>query len=268
MLFNGRWVGTARQVPDIARRKAPCSSFILNRILSFLAISAIDQLKPYALDYVLGFEQFKYDDFVPLKKTLPRFVLQFLNTELDDPAFRIYLTVGTLWTNYALFTRFHDVFAIVFVSVGLDQPEDWPALYGNIIEAYTLGRFWGKFWHKLIYRSGTSYASFVSVYILGLSRSSPLGGLFVKFFVFLLSGINHAIESGTNSCAGAWWDDIWFYLLNFTAVMMEMGVQAIVKKIRKKIGWAGIGSLDKLLGYFWVCGFLCWSMPKFHFRGH
>jgi len=266
MLFNSRWVGTTRQAPGIARRKAPRFSFMRNRILSFLAISAIDQLKPYALTFVLGFEPFKYNDSVLLKRTLPRFVLQFLNTELDDPVFRIYLTVSTLWTSYGLFTRFHDLFAIVFVSMGLDQPEDWPALYGNITEAYTLGQFWGKFWHKLIYRSGISYASYVSIYILGLSRSSPLGGLFVKFFVFLLSGINHAIEKGTNSCAGAWWDDIWFYLLNFTAIMMEMGVQAIVKKIREKIGWAGIRSLDKLLGYFWVFGFLCWSMSKFHFR--
>ncbi|KAF7588188.1 hypothetical protein BBP40_006095 [Aspergillus hancockii] len=32
---------------------------------------------------------------------------------------------------------YHDVFAIVYVGFGLDSPDEWPPLFGNIAEAYT-----------------------------------------------------------------------------------------------------------------------------------
>lgn len=49
-----------------------------------------------------------------------------------------------------LLTAAHNLLAALLVSVlQWDGPDEWPALFGSITEAYSLRRFWGRFWHRL-----------------------------------------------------------------------------------------------------------------------
>ncbi len=51
----------------------------------------------------------------------------------------------------------------------------------------------GIYAHKTVYRSYTGYGRLVSEKVLGISRGSLIGRLFVNFFVFLMSGVVHAV---------------------------------------------------------------------------
>ncbi|KAI8949634.1 membrane bound O-acyl transferase family-domain-containing protein [Xylaria longipes] len=63
---------------------------------------------------------------------------------------RTILSVHWIWDAYVILVTFHDIFAIIFVSLlRWDSPEEWPPLFGSVGEAYTLRRFWGVFWHRL-----------------------------------------------------------------------------------------------------------------------
>ncbi|KAF5859661.1 hypothetical protein ETB97_002572 [Aspergillus alliaceus] len=70
---------------------------------------------------------------------------------------------------------YHDVFAIVYVGFGLDSPDEWPPLFGNIAEAYTVRRYWSKFWQKLPYRSYGSFASLISTRIFRVPEGTMIG---------------------------------------------------------------------------------------------
>ncbi|RDW57797.1 hypothetical protein BP5796_12598 [Coleophoma crateriformis] len=39
--------------------------------------------------------------------------------------------------------------AAITVSVGIYDPCDWPPVFGNFADAYTLRRFWGQSWHQM-----------------------------------------------------------------------------------------------------------------------
>lgn len=271
MLFNVRWLGTARQVADISRPYNSRSAFIRNRVISLVTLYGIDRLHEYAFDYM--HPELFLDDFVPLKETFfRRLLLSAVSAGIDRPTFRetsirIAVTVRSTWQPYSTLTSCHDIFAIGFVGSGIDEPEDWPPFFGNLKDAYTVTRFWNKFWHKALYRTAISYASLVPAHILRLSRTSFFGGLSVKFLVFVLSGIIHAIvlkHAGDYTCG--YWHEFEFYLLNFVAAMFEVAVQSAVRKLRRDRGCQEHEMTDKILGFLWVFGFRFWSLPKAQFR--
>ncbi|KAK3402304.1 hypothetical protein B0T20DRAFT_331755, partial [Sordaria brevicollis] len=67
-----------------------------------------------------------------------------------DLALRFLMSYQWVWDTYILLTAAHNLLAALFVSVlQWDRPDEWPALFGSITEAYSLRRFWGRFWHRL-----------------------------------------------------------------------------------------------------------------------
>jgi hypothetical protein len=79
------------------------------------------------------------------------------------------MAVNWIWIAYLMLEICHSIFAIIFVVIlRLDTPESWPPLFGSPLEAWTIRRFWGKFWHKLSARSTITIGNGIASQLLCL----------------------------------------------------------------------------------------------------
>ncbi|KAK7916877.1 hypothetical protein PG985_010485 [Apiospora marii] len=119
---------------------------------------------------------------------------QGLVPSASDMEVRGIMSVYWIWTAYHSLTVGHDLAAILFVAIlGWDEADEWPPLFGNLMEAYTLRRFWGVFWHRLHVHS---FMLFIPLprYL----RSKLARGAFVSFSIFVLGALSHAAANLVN----------------------------------------------------------------------
>jgi hypothetical protein len=165
---------------------------------------------------------------------------------------RIIFTFRWIWLNFVDVDAAHAFLSIIFVGVlRLDLPEEWPSMFGSPLEAYSLRRYWGRFWHRLVYRPYLGLASVVA----GRLRISSLGPkiekAFLAFLIFLISGLAHAVVSlhGGNFVEAV--DDVAFYCMNFAVIAAEGVVYGLASPVRKLLpSWC-----SKIFGFIWVYGF-------------
>ena len=242
--------------------RARCSSskgsqyriFLLKRLASAAGILFLNQFYIIIYSQLL---QLSYGDFHPSKQGYLR---RMRSVTTRETAIRSWMVLNFVWSSWATFTATHDMLAFVHVAIGIDEPEDWPRLYGSIFEAYSVRRFWGKFWHKLVQRSYGAYGSLLSQKILRLTPGSFADRTCVKFSVFLISGIVHACITVQLGFKCGNWEDLAFFVICYAALLAEEGLQGA-------LSWAFGGAwpnqwICKLLGYTWVFGFLFWVLPK------
>ena len=262
MLFNGRWLGTNRQAPDIhvrSRARMHRHIFLLHRLSSVLGIYGLNWLHAQLLlrPHLLYFQPLQASDFLPFKQTYFR---RLPTVTTRETLVRLWIVFYFVWSAWALFTGLHDVLALIFVGMGLDDPKDWPPLYGSPGQMYSVRRFWGKFWHRLVYRTYTAFGAVLCEKVLRLSSRSFFGRIVVHFLVFFLSGVVHALVTLQLGFTCGYWEDIAWFALNFAALLTEEGVQWLFSMLLT--GPNGHRALGKAVGFLWVFTFLFWSLPK------
>ena len=228
--------------------------FLLRRLASAIIIFLLDQA--YTITYSMLL-QLTYADFDPSKQSYLR---RIRTITVRETTIRSWLVFNFVWSSWAIFTATHDLLAFAFVAVGIDEPEDWPSLYGSIFEAYSIRRFWGRFWHYLVQRSYSTYGSLLSQKILRLPPGSFADRTCVSFSVFLISGIVHACITAQLGFTCGYWEDIAFFMMCHTALFIEASVQRFASLAfggSRPNGW-----ICRLVGYTWVFGFLFWVLPK------
>jgi hypothetical protein len=289
MLFNARWLGTDRQAPDIkvpSKRetdsdspseqrqeeyvrdplkkfrtmfRSPRAIFLRNRVISLVCTLAAEKVYSYlaseSLPHYLG--PLDMMDFLPTKETYFR---RLGSVTFRETVIRVWLVTFFVGYSITLYKTLHDALAIIFVATKFDEPEDWPNLFGDIREATSMRNFWAKFWHRLVYRSYTSYGIWISKNILRLPRSSFVGKLFINLFVFTMSGVVHALAILQLGYSCGYWQEIRFYIYNFLAVLAEMIALAAFSKITK--GYKLNSTVSNTIGYTWVFMFLFTVLPK------
>ena len=278
MLFNARWLGTNRQAPYIKvaiKRKteddlkpqgvgfhSPRAVFLLNRILSLAGMLITETAYTYvflevAPQYGL---QMNITDFLPTKQSYFR---RLGEVTLRETAIRAWLVPVFIFQSVSTYLTIHDILAFIFVATGFDDPEDWPPLFGDIRDATSIQSFWGKFWHRLVYRSYTSYGIWISKNALRLPKSSLIGRLFINFFVYTLSGCLHMLAAYQLGYTCGVLEELTFYIYNFLGVLVEMAaVEAFSYATR---GYKLNSTVSRLLGYSWVFVFFFTILPKNQF---
>lgn len=169
---------------------------------------------------------------------------------------------------WAMCTFFHSIFSLLFICIlQIDEPDEWPALFGSLTETYSLRMFWGMFWHRLVCSIWLELAKFIIAIFPSKKGKKNLptsrGGLdriIITGLVFLFSGLNHGFVAWSQGFTCGWWEEINTYLLNFCAIVAE----DLLKSQFRKMGGEKMLSLrtKRVIGYFWTWGFLFWCVPK------
>ena len=211
-------------------------------------------------------------DFAAEREVYIRRVLLGAPITLSETLLRAFLSIHWIWSAYFLINTAHHTLAILFVVVlRLDEPGEWPPLFGNPLEAYTVQRFWGKFWHRLAYRPYLAYAQICADKLLKLPRNSRVRRMVVIFTIFLFSGVTHTLVAYQLGDRCGKTRDILFFIANFLAGALEMvvweGVQLLATRHRlsKHFKHPAALLLQRLFGYIWVWTFFAWVVPKWHY---
>ena len=94
---------------------------------------------------------FHMEDFGPVRQVYFRRLL--LPTSLKasnavtvrETFIRAFFAVNSFWSTVLVLESLNIVFALFWVLVArVSEPGDWPVLFGNALDTYTLGRFWSK----------------------------------------------------------------------------------------------------------------------------
>ena len=210
--------------------------FLLKRLTSAVIILLLNHC--YTTTYSLLLH-LSYADFHSSKQSYLR-SLRIVTAR--ETAIRGWLVLHFVWSSWASLTAIHDLLAFVHVAVGIDEPEDWPRLYGSVLEAYSIRRFWGKFWHRLVQRSYGAYGSLLSQKILRLPPGSHADRICVNFSVFLISGIVHAFITVQLGFKCGYWEDLAFFVMNYAALLTEEAVQR---------------AASRAFGGAWQSGWIC-----------
>ncbi|XXH02751.1 hypothetical protein Hte_009136 [Hypoxylon texense] len=219
-------------------------------------------------------------DFSPAREPLVRRLLRISghpSLHLRELAVRSFLSLFWIVDTATEVALSHAALRALLVgALALDAPHEWPPVFGSALgDAYTLRRFWGRFWHRLLSpaagRWGAALAAKGGLSSSSSSSSPPLArNTFVAFFVFSVSGLAHAVIDhmlGRGSPA----KQILFYWSNFAAVAFEVAVSKVWSRHRvgwrRRLGMGPTGSkvetvIMRLLGFVWVAAFFTWTTPR------
>lgn len=187
--------------------------------------------------------------------------------------FRLHWLLRRIVPDYLVLSAYHDIFAIIFVSCGLDEPGDWPPFFGSIAEAYTVRRFWASYWHRLVYRSFTAHAGYLAHRVLRLRRGA-FSRYLINTLVFVFSGLMHyavAWLSMPETCAAyGCGNSFWLWPLQVLGMAAESLVQAAFGYMEKRLvlnqgGTVLSNAVKKTIGYGWVICWIVWAAEVIDF---
>ncbi|KAJ4151186.1 hypothetical protein LMH87_011901 [Akanthomyces muscarius] len=269
---NIRLLGTPKsELPAGAGSENPPEgrlAFAIRRTAKLVVYVPINRfLLPRVLPVI--FAPLSLADFDAVRQTFLRRLLLSRNNPITLREVYMRTVFALLWAapTYIMIDAAHVALSLLFVVVlRANRPEEWPPVYGDVREAYTLRGFWGKFWHRLVVPSYSNIGKLVCQ-LFGIHAKSLLYRLAVACTVFVLSGAAHAVTAwqlGDNEC---WHLDIWWFFLNFVASTIE---SFLCLKVWSKNGPGDArkltyGPLRRSMGYAGVFLFFFWSVPKWQY---
>ncbi|KAL1981820.1 hypothetical protein VTN96DRAFT_2116 [Rasamsonia emersonii] len=275
---NPRLLNTPQEVPNAPRmqqqqNKLSRTAFVLRRLSKLLVYYLINT---YLVSRIFpdAFKPFSIVEFAPDQEVYFRRLLlsQAPAVTVRETLLRTIFAVRWIWANVIGIEYAHTGVAILFaVILRWDEPHEWPPLFGSPLEAYSIRRFWGRFWHRIVYRPYTSYGVWASRQVLRLSAGSAAEKVFVPAFVFLLSGLSHSMVTWQTGNRCSYWRDTRWFALNFVAATGETVVGRWMRSTAKTSGWGTVwegwrrNGVAKVLGFAWVLAFFFWSVPKWEY---
>lgn len=167
------------------------------------------------------------------------------------------------------FSLGHSLFAIMLHPFKPHPISFFPPLYTTRVWDLTSVRgFWSFGWHRLFARLflvwGVWPGEWAERKLLGKRRDQP-ADVGKVIGAFTSSAFVHAF-SVRGVLAGRWTDaagEMRFFLLNGLAVVLEGGVQKLVKHLRRRMGWKSSMWYDSWIGRAWWMTAVIWSGREF-----
>jgi len=157
--------------------------------------------------------------------------------------------------SWSMMSLIYSALAIICVGGGLSDAREWPPLFGNLTDAYTVGRFWGRTWHQIFRRVVSVHGDFIAFRLFGLQKNSILGACVQHYVAFAISGISHsAAEYGLlRFISRKYHHSMLFFFLQATVTIFE---RAVIKLLGLKAGiWT------RAIGYVWTFVWLTITFP-------
>lgn len=207
------------------------------------------------------------NDVAPYQRSLWRPLDGFTARECLNVTF---ITFSSFWTTFVYLDGTNALIGAVSVIIGLDDPEDWPPLFGHLSQAVGLRNFWSRFWHTLPMKPYRSIGGYISFRVFRCSPRSFAHKLIIALVAFGLSGAAHALIDWQRDSPD-WHLNIYWFLLNFLGCMSE----SLFVKALHQLAWRARREHDlrtleeswlgRFIGYVWVCAFFCWTVPMWRF---
>ncbi|KAK1756361.1 membrane bound O-acyl transferase family-domain-containing protein [Echria macrotheca] len=151
--------------------------------------------------------------------------------------------------------------AAIGVALYLNGPEDWPPLFGSLVDCYTVVNVWGTFWHQYIRQPclGISHALLRLVRLPSDRRYRPVAYFVHLLNAFVISDGFHilavgSMASGYVPVSSVVADLSTFFLLQPLAGTVESIAMGLFARQKAFINGL-ILALCRLAGYVWV---FCW----------
>lgn len=218
--------------------------------------------------------EFAADDFNRYRQSLFRRCVWTGTVPVIDSReikIRIFISLYWIWVNYLNLSLAHALLAILFVLIlQIDIPEEWPPIFGSSLDAYSIRRFWSKFWHQLATPARSS-GRLISRRMIGLVPGSRHEKVFIAFWLFLTSAFIHAAADFHAGEVTLLVVEIRFFLVNFVAGGFELLVERSIRRLRESTTRNTLSKekspplMAKMVGYVWVLGFFFWVVPKWQY---
>jgi hypothetical protein len=170
---------------------------------------------------------------------------------------RLGVAANSVIPTYLWGSSYHDFWAVLLIGSGLDEDWEWPPLFRTFADAYSMRRYWGIFWHRLIYRAFSAHAYALSSWF-GLPKRGLATRLVCNMLVFAFSAVWHGAVSWQLGNRCAWNRSLMFWLWQPASFVVEGLVQAGWRRLCKTRYIA----FERVVGYLWVMVWLFWSTPK------
>jgi len=164
-----------------------------------------------------------------------------------------------------LLIALHSVCAVVTVGLFNASPASWPPLYSSPLEAYTLRRFYGHFWHHLMRKAFIMNAAAITTSVLRLRKNTVGLRVCVVMLSFAISGLMHTASGWLPGPCGRW-RPLYVCLATGLAILAEQASHAGCVRVHT---WLGLpwSRLERTLWYvirycwvgFWWLEVLSWS---------
>ncbi|KAE8132833.1 hypothetical protein BDV38DRAFT_287429 [Aspergillus pseudotamarii] len=220
---------------------------------------------------------FTAQDFAPSRKVFLRRLLPLHDNHppitLREIEIRLFLSIYWIWIAYLMLDLCNALLSILFsVILRLDTPNEWQPLFGSPLQAYSIRRFWTKFWHRLTVSCCASSGTQVTRRLMGMTPGCQTEKIFVAFWTFLLSGLCHVIADWQAGEPCHPHDDLLFFVANFMASALELLVVRRLERVKgcradddKDIWSVLLKTINAVSGYVWVLGFFFWITPKWQY---
>ncbi|KAK2054368.1 hypothetical protein LY76DRAFT_580142 [Colletotrichum caudatum] len=258
----GHWVwdGVSRPVVRLWDWSGHRNRWIIKTTATVLAVWLLDRVNDN-LQLVVGAD---WEDVYPPHKTV--FFRRLGEVGLHEFVVRLNFAFQSIWAPYAFYTEIHTTIALFFVALRIDEPEEWPPVFGDIRQAWNLRRLWSKFWDRLIYRPVNGMGEMLMT-AAGLGQR-PFRGRkrwVLNGLVFFISGVFHAATdyiAGVH-CAYMW--EMWWWNMNFVGIAGETALLYLIRARFPRFYERMSGRAGKTIGFLWVYLWFFWSVPKQHF---
>ncbi|KAJ5090746.1 hypothetical protein N7532_009430 [Penicillium argentinense] len=264
---NPQLLGTHQEVPH-ARPVSTSPSrfaFLRKRLGQLLVLQVLNEFV-ITPAYILSFAPISAEDFSPTKMVYFRRLLLGPSVTKFETMLRAAFSVRWIWDNYIGLCYAQTALAILFsVILHWDEPWEWRPFFGSPLEAWNMRRFWGIFWHRLVYRPYTKWGLWFSRKVLRIPYGSRAEKASVVMLVFLLSGAIHALVTWHATGCGYWGDIQWFLLNGFVVAGETIVVKPLSRCFSTEENRARRVLWFRLAGYVWVFTFLFWSVPKWEY---
>ncbi|KAK2049738.1 hypothetical protein LZ31DRAFT_456609 [Colletotrichum somersetense] len=258
----GHWVWNSVSLPVVRlwNWSGHRNRWIMKTIATLSTVWLLDRVNDQ-LQLVVGAD---WEDIYPSHKTV--FFRRLNEVDLHEVIVRLNFAFQSIWAPYAFYTEVHTMIALFFVTLRIDEPEEWPPVFGDIRQAWNLRRLWSKFWDRLIYRPVNGIGEMLMTAV-GLGQR-PFRGRkrwVLNGLVFFISGVFHAATdyiAGVH-CAYMW--EMWWWNMNFVAIAGETTLLYFIRAYFPRFYERMSGKAGKTIGFLWVYLWFFWSVPKQHF---
>ncbi|KAF4918612.1 Acetyltransferase ataH [Colletotrichum viniferum] len=237
--------------------------WMLEMVCRILLIIIVDNAKDIVIDRYLGFV---WTDIEDHKSAIIRRFLRGDHIEPREFWVRVYFAFESMWAAYNWYNRAHLLCALFFVGLGIDEPEEWPPMFGDIRQAWNIRRFWSKYFDRLIYRTVCGTGEMM-MQVVGLGRGPFMGKKrwLLNCLVFTISGFFHAYTDYLAGITCGFWWEVFAWVANFVIIALETLFLHYLKTYCPRVYHALSGKVGKTIGFVWGFSWVWWITPKSQF---